>query len=144
MNWYLFIGLALVAWFCQNVTHELSHLWSGWLWEGRRPKKLIPWPHMYEKRFYWARYDSGPPSKNGTPRHRYSAPLRWACVQFCVSISLFCVLIIRQDDGWAYFLPFLLAPLIDSSVWMWGYLLNRPGTDGALWEKWRRIDRGIR
>lgn len=140
MNWYLFIGLALVAWLWQNITHELSHLWSGWLWEGRRPKKLIFWPHVFEGRFYWSRYESDVPMKNGSPRHRHSAPLRWASVQFAVATAIYCMMAYRGLEGVAYMAPFTLAPLVDALVWMWGYLTERKDTDGARWKSQRYFE----
>lgn len=140
MNWYLLVGLGLVAWFCQNVTHELSHLWSGWLWEGRRPKKLIPWPHKHQGRWYWARYESDVALKNGSPRHRHSAPLRWASIQFITSMTIYCVTVWKGIDGWIYLTPFVLAPLVDACVWMWGYLLDRKDTDGVRWKNQRYFE----
>jgi hypothetical protein len=132
MNWYLFVGLVLFAWFWQNLAHELSHLVVGWFIEGRKPKKLIPWPHKFEGRFYFARYENGPATKGGSSSWRHIAPMLWDAIQVTVSYSL---LIFLSMATFLYISPFVFAPLIDTLFWCYGYVFNRPYTDGWQYKK---------
>jgi len=144
MNWYVWATLWLVAWLWQNMMHELSHLWNGWRWEGRHPRKFIPWAHWHLGYWYWSRYECGPPMKNGSARHRHTAPIRWASVQiFVVSSVMSGFLLAAWRWEWPqgstlafYFVPFLACPIVDGCVWLWGMLARRPGTDG---DRWRQI-----
>jgi hypothetical protein len=156
INWWVWVGLWLVAWLWQNAAHELSHLWTGWIWEGRKPVKFIPVMHFYQKRWYWSRYESGPATKADVAQHedrRHSAPLRWASIQ--VGIVWFTAGVILFVSGlgvfgaelesvlrWivVYSVPFMVCPVVDMLVWIWGYWARRPGTDGDRWrqalERW--------
>ena len=131
MTWLIVAGLFLVAWFWQNVSHELSHLYNGWLWEGIKPLKLIPWPHKHEGRFYFARYEGGIATRSGSEEHRHIAPLWWAINQQVLFLAVIAVdVFLNSAEHWIYFFPFFVCPSVDSLVWIWGALLMRPGTDG--------------
>jgi len=136
VNYYILVACILVAWFLQNVLHELSHLYSGWRYEGRKPKKLIPWPHMFEGRFYWARYECGEATVKNVfyEMKRHSAPLATALIQPMVVVAVGMLL---ESYGVlpVYVLPFFVAPLVDALVWFWGYFMNREGTDGYRWKQ---------
>jgi hypothetical protein len=126
MNWYLLAGLFLVAWFMQNVLHELSHLVIGWVVEGRKPKKLIPWPHKFEGKFYFARYECGPATKLlGEATWRHAAPLLMACFEMAM-----CLILSQVGTPQVWFIPVSAVAVIDSLVWSWGFITQRPGTDG--------------
>jgi hypothetical protein len=130
MNWYLFVALFLPAWLWQNTSHELSHLWSGYLWEGRKPLKLIFWPHKYKGKFYFARYESGEATQLGSESHRHIAPLWWAIRQQFSFLVVIVALIITGYPDWVYMLPFFICPTVDALVWVWRAVMMRPGTDG--------------
>jgi hypothetical protein len=140
MNWFIFVGLFLVAWFWQNVTHGFSHLFAGWLWEGRKPLKLIPWPHKYKGKFYFSRYEGDVALKNGSPTHRHSAPIHGAIIQVAITMGVFVGGVLEGIAGIYYLVPFIIAPVVDASVWMRGYLRNKPGTDGARWRQQVYLD----
>lgn len=146
INWYVWAGLWLVAWFWQNLFHEWSHLATGWIWEGRKPIRMIPWPHKWQGRWYWARYEGGPATRANAAQQEYrrhSAPLRWAVVQmWCVGAGILGWLgagwLVSWEMGlemsW-YSVPFFVCPLVDAAVWIWGYVMRRPGTDGDRWRQ---------
>jgi hypothetical protein len=143
INWWIWAGLWLVAWGWQNVVHELSHLWNGWIWEGRKPVKFVPWMHRYEGRFYFARYESGLATENGSPRRRHSAPIRWAAVQIAVGLGGLWALIAYGEGASAlYMVPLLVCPAVDAGFWLWGLWARRPGTDGDRWRRQLDLERG--
>jgi hypothetical protein len=133
MNWYLFIGLIFLAWFWQNLAHELSHLVVGWFVEGRKPKKLIFWPHKFEGRFYFARYKNGLATKNGKSSWRHLAPVLLDAIQITIIYSIF--IFVPVTSVFLYTSPFVFALFIDMLVWSFGYLFNRPYTDGWQYKK---------
>lgn len=120
--------IIVLAWFLQNVIHELSHLIAGKVFEGREFKKLIPFPHMHNGKFYFARYENGPATKNGNPKLRHIAPLITGIVLFLVFVILF---ITTQS---IFMLPFAVCSLVDCCVWLFGYVFNRPLTDGFFFK----------
>jgi len=133
MLWLIMVGLFLLAWLWQNISHELSHLWNGFLWEGRKPTKLIFWPHKHEGRFYFARYESGTATRMGSESHRHIAPLWWGIRQQFVFLVVMVVLRMTEESGskgWLYVLPFFICPSVDVAVWLWGAWMMSPGTDG--------------
>jgi hypothetical protein len=133
MTWLIVIGLFLLAWFWQNLSHELAHLWNGFLWEGRKPLKLVPWPHVYQQRFYFARYESGVATRMGPESHRHIAPLWWGIRQQFICLGAM-VMFKTMDGGgsknWLYVLPFFICSSVDVGFWLWGAWMMRPGTDG--------------
>jgi hypothetical protein len=150
INWWVWVGLWLVAWLWQNMSHELSHLWTGWHWEGRKPVKFIPVMHFHQKRWYWSRYESGPATKADAVQHEYrrhSAPLRWAHTQVlylggCMAGAGVVMPWMRHTETGeillafiVYSVPFVVCPLVDAGVWLWGYWARRPGTDGDRWRQ---------
>jgi hypothetical protein len=146
INWWVWAGLWLVAWLWQNATHELSHLWTGWIWEWRKPVKFIPVMHFHQKRWYWARYESGPATRVNAAQHEYrrhSAPIRWAHTQVVyLGGSLTGIAVGGYVCGWwelvafaVYSVPFVVCPVVDAGVWLWGYWARRPGTDGDRWRQ---------
>lgn len=143
--WDLVAALAVLplAWLVQNLVHEGAHLVVGWVVEGRRPTVLIPWPHRYDGRFYFARCDSGPATKPGSPKARFLAPLKAAKILAVVAlvatgISLEAAWTVPAwgVHVWALIVPFFLCPFVDLHWWMRGFLLQRPGTDG---DRYRRL-----
>jgi hypothetical protein len=124
---FIFIGLFLLAWICQNIIHEGSHLLVGWVVEGRKPTKLIPWPTKRNGRWYFAYYENGPATKNGSPKPRHIAPLitDW----FLVSIWL----IVLGPMGNLFAIPFIICPMVDAIVWILGAIRKSPNTDGHSW-----------
>jgi len=141
INWYAWAGLWLAAWFWQNMVHELSHLWSGWVWEGRKPVKLVPWMHRYKGRWYWARYECGPATENGSPSWRYSSPIRLAAVQVFIVLGLsWLMFVFCKDCSVLYMVPFVVCPVVDAGVWLWGLVFKRQGTDGDLWRRLRELE----
>lgn len=128
LNIFLSIGMILIAWFIQNVIHEASHLLVGKIVEGRKPLKLIPFPHRYEGRFYFARYLSGPATKIGSAKHRHIAPL------FAGVFMVFVGVCLTVSFGFL-FIPFIISPAIDCFVWYWGYFKNSLGTDGYRYKQ---------
>jgi hypothetical protein len=127
MNWYLLVSLVVVAWFWQTLAHELSHLIVGWFVEGRKPKVLIPWPHKFQGRFYFARYKNGSATKTGSASLRHMAPIFWAAIQITIVYTL---LLFVPISVFVYLSPFVFCPLIDVLFWSFGYIFNRPYTDG--------------
>lgn len=126
-NWYLFLALIPVAWFTQNLLHELSHLIVGFLVEGRKPRKLIPWPTKQEGRWYFAYYECGPATKEGSSIARHYSPI---LMFYFEGMAL----------TWAtsyYALPFKIAAIIDCFVWLYGYYRDTPGTDGYQFRRSR-------
>jgi hypothetical protein len=121
----IFVALLFpVAWFLQNCIHEGSHLLVGWLVEGRVPAKFIPWPTKRHGKLYFAYYENGHATKDGSPKYRFAAPLAAAWLVMSISISF---LALTSNP---LFMPFFVCASIDYCVWCYGYLLNRPGTDG--------------
>jgi hypothetical protein len=151
VNWLAWAAVWLLAWFWQNVVHELSHLVTGWTLEGRRPLKLVPVPHRYQGRWYWARYESGPATRADADlyeHHRHSAPFEWASYQAGISLVVFGALAISSGLGvfgvevesdlrrpMVWLVPFIVCSLVDMAVWVFGYVRKRPGTDGYRWRQ---------
>jgi hypothetical protein len=126
MNWYLLAGLFIVAWFMQNVLHEVSHLMLGWIVEGRKPTKMIPWPHKFGGKFYFSHYECGPATKLlGSPAWRHAAPLLMVCSEMTA-----CLVLAKATEQHIWFLPWAVAAIVDALVWSWGFVMQRPGTDG--------------
>lgn len=121
------LGLFLAAWAWQNVAHEGAHLLVGWLVEGRAPRRLVPWPHRWQGRWYWARYENGLATKAGSPGWRHIAPLCGALMQAGIVVGL-----IITIEAWLSF-PFFICSIVDAIVWTWGLAANRPGSDGRRW-----------
>jgi hypothetical protein len=90
---------------------------------------LWPYPHKHNGRFYFARAQSGPATKDGSPAYRYIAPF-FAGMLICgVFGALFVVTRI-----WAY-LPFAVCGLIDMA-WFWrGYFWGSDMCDGKRYKK---------
>jgi len=141
VNWYLWGALWFVAWLWQNISHEGSHLWAGWLHEGRKPLKLIPVPHFHQGRFYFARYECGNVTKDGSPRFRHIAPFNSAGRQAWIVTSLIGFSIVVGVRSVSFYLtPFLVCPVVDMAFWVVGYWRRREGTDGARWAIQARMD----
>ncbi len=119
-----YVFVILLAWFFQNNLHEFSHLLVGKIVEGRKFIKLIPWPHKFGGKFYFARYESGPATKSGSPKFRHIAPVMGAASLFFIATL---VLIITHK---LFVVAFIVCPIVDICFWMYGYLFNRPTTDG--------------
>jgi hypothetical protein len=130
MIWIILIGLMLTAWFLQNILHETSHLVMGYFVEGRRPTLLIPWPHIFRGRLYFSRYDSGPATKLGSAFFRHSSPI-YICFIQNITINILYWFILPAKTS-IYLMPFLIAFVVDTLVWLWGYYMRRPGTDGEM------------
>jgi hypothetical protein len=122
--WLMFSAVFLVAWFLQNIIHEGSHLLAGWIFEGRKPLKMIPWPSIRGGKFYFAYYKCGPRTKEGSAQWRHIAPLftSW------ILSPLFLILLVITKNP--YFIPFLICSVGNQVNWMWGLIFNRPRTDG--------------
>lgn len=120
----LYVVVILFAWFLQNMTHELSHLLVGKIVEGRKIIKIVPWPHKHNGSFYFARCEYGPATKKGSPKFRHAAPLMGCAVIFLIGVIL-------SISTWKLFmLAFVICPIVDCCVWVYGYIFNRPLTDG--------------
>jgi hypothetical protein len=128
MIYLLLVPILLVAWFAQNVIHELSHLFVGKVVEGRKSIKLIPYWHKFEGSLYFSRYECGPATKSGSPHYRLIAPL----ITACFLISLWVVIILFTMS--IFFLPLILCPLVDAVVWLYGYVYNKEFTDGYYYK----------
>jgi hypothetical protein len=124
MEWIIFVLMIPVLWFLQNFIHEGSHLLAGWIVEGRKPLKLIPWPHKFAYRFYFARYECGFATKDGPVLYRHAAPY----IVGSTILTMFSCIAIWTNS--LYVLAFGIFPFIDCIVWLYGYVFNRPGTDG--------------
>jgi hypothetical protein len=123
----LLVIITLVVWFLQNLIHEGSHLIVGKIVEGRKPLKLIPFPHIYNGRLYFARYENGPPTKAGSPIYRHAAPLIAGLYMIFVGV---CLTVFFWE---IYFVPLVVCPAVDCFVWLWGYIRNSKGTDGYFY-----------
>lgn len=126
MNWYIVLALFPIAWFLQNVLHEASHLLLGWLVEGRVPRSLKPWPHRRGGRFYFASYDCGEATKTGGAAWRHAAPMFMCGLEIVV-----CVALLFAGLGQSWLWPFAVCAFVDAYTWLWGFAMQRPGTDGA-------------
>jgi len=129
-SWYVLL-LIPVAWFIQNMLHEGSHLLFGWFYEGRIPTGFYPWPHKYKGRFFFARYSSGPPSKNTgylkSEKPRHIAPFIIGMV--VLTICLICIFVTPAAIS-LYFVPFAIASLIDCLFFWYTYLWGSKWSDG--------------
>jgi len=131
----LYGGCIAVAWFLQNCLHELAHLVALWVRLGKKPKKLIPWPHKYEGRWYWARCESGAYNLLADPLI-HSAPLWVALFQMLIAAP---VVLTWVATGWPtespyYLFAFAVAPLVDAAWWWAGrWLGNSADLDRDYW-----------
>ena len=124
MGLLIILALFPVAWFLQNLIHEGSHLLVGWLVEGRKPTKMIPWPSIRSGRLYFGYYEMGKATKRGSPLWRHVAPLFSSWILMTIFIELL------TSTGNFMFAPFFICALVDYSVWMFGYIVEKDGTDG--------------
>jgi len=125
-SWYVFLTIP-VAWFMQNLMHELSHLLVGWIVEGRKPLGVYPYPHRYRSRFYFSRYISGEASEFASPKPRHIAPffagLFWF---FLMSLVVYLV----PTEWKIFFIIFPLVGLIDAGFFWYTYFCGSPESDG--------------
>ena len=131
MLYWLFLTIPL-AWILQNIIHELSHLLVGKIIEGRRMKKLIFWPHKYEGRLYFARYESGYATKKASEKARHLAPALTASI---LSFLYACIIAMLSPILKIVIAPFFIACLIDIIIWFKGYYQNKLYTDGYYYRR---------
>jgi hypothetical protein len=79
---------------------------------------------MRSGRLYFGYYEMGKATKKGSPLWRHVAPLPAAWLLMTIFIDLL------TSTGNLLFIPFFICPLVDYYVWMFGYILERDGTDG--------------
>lgn len=125
---YLWLLLVVpVAWFIQNCIHEGSHLFFGWLIEGRKPLEFKPWPHMYERRFYFARCTGGPATKDGFPHIRHAGPILVNGPYMMLTSGL---MILHIAFG-----ILTLCALVDTLFWLYGFFWGSEFSDGKRFRK---------
>ena len=105
------------------LTHELSHVLAVWA-TGGRVTAFAPYPHRHSGRWYFARYachyEAGEPAG---ARWRHAAPL----IKAGLLLPAWALLALL----WTPLLFGVAVEVSEVAVWLWGYLLRRPGTDGA-------------
>jgi len=125
--WWLLMFLP--AWLFQNTVHEAGHLFFAWR-AGRKPLGLWPYPHVHEKRFYFARcaWSSGPPL---SPKSDImAAPIYGVMV---VEILVGIALIVVPYEYWLWILPFALCAVIDALWWVRGLFFGSRRCDAQRW-----------
>lgn len=134
MFWWPLICLP-IAWFLQNIIHESSHLFAGWLFEGRKAIKLIPYPHYYNDRFYFARYEAGEATNYLWPGEaaRHVSPT-WAAAIWIFLVGFIFVKFL--PISWVYIIwPFLITAAVDIGFWWYGYFFGSEYSDGKRYRK---------
>jgi hypothetical protein len=129
------ILLSIAAWFLQNVIHEASHLLFAYIYEGRRPIKLIPWPHKHNNKSYFARCVYGPPANDYVVAYlshiKHIAPFYAGLIWAAIAGILYTLLGI-------YTLPFIVAGLGDAGFFWWTYIWGSEETDGKRFRRHKR------
>jgi hypothetical protein len=126
MTWHL-IPTLLIAWLVQNTIHEVSHLLAGWIFEGRKPLGLWPYPHRYQGRWYFARYRSGPAKRSDPTATRHIVPFYAGLIW--ITVSLFAAVLL-PEHLWLYCMPFTLCATVDALFFWWGFYWGSPESDG--------------
>ena len=131
MAWYWILTLMfLLAWLMQNCIHELSHLVVGWRVCGDKPTGFYPYPHFYEGKFYFARYEAWLGEKDHYLKHiaPFYAAVIWV---WFVGINY----LIFNHVG-LYVLPFAVCGSVDAVWWVLGALSKNPEND---YNRWKRL-----
>jgi hypothetical protein len=94
--------------------------------------KIIPYPHIFNKRFFFARCEWKQPFAKWKPNEIvWLAPV----ISALIIISIAGTFSITTSNKYiAYTLCFLIAGVIDLSWWISGYFFGTPYCDGKKWK----------
>lgn len=135
LHWILI--LIIPVGFLELVLHETSHAVVMKL-TGGTLQTFKPYPHREvmadgSKRWWIGYVTCTFPHGDAPPSYNYShiAPLITSGLLFLLGGAL----------AWLAWFPLItisIGALIDGGNWLRGYLLQKPGLDGAKWRDWRR------
>jgi hypothetical protein len=133
MNIYLIMLILIIpAWFLQNCVHEGSHLFIAWIKYGLKPLAFKPYPHKEDGRFVFASCRFTPITKK-VP-YLWISPLIFNI--FYLLLLLILIHILKYFSvNYLILSPFLLAIIVDTSVWFKGYFSGSAYTDGQRYIK---------
>jgi hypothetical protein len=127
-HWWFLLFIP-VFWWLQLITHELSHVIAGRIFEGRRLKGFYPYPHKFKDELFFARYNLGEPTKVGREKYRHLAP-----VFSSYTIMGLCLLGLGLSGSSIFIIPAGIA-MGDYLFFMWGLIWGSPNHDAQRFLK---------
>lgn len=96
MNIFVILLIFIIGLFVQFSLHEISHIIFGHIFEGRKPKKIWPYPHRFNGKFYFARYEMYEATKVGNEHMVPISPLISGLVYYIITMLI--LFIIREKN----------------------------------------------
>lgn len=133
----LFIYYLPVAWFMQNIFHQVSYLWVA-RYLGYRPTGLYPYPHWHEGKFYFARCSWTGECKyqgmSAEDKHCpiWYAPFSWAKISILVWV-FFILIAIANNLNTVIMDSFLVCAIVDATWWIRGLYYGSNDCDAKRW-----------
>jgi hypothetical protein len=106
-SFYTIFIIFAIGLFLQFWLHEISHIIFGHIFEGRNPVKIWPYPHVYEDRFYFARYEMAEQTRGGMEYMTCIAPL--VSGLFYYTLSFLVLWLIKEKNFYLFSFVFFNA-----------------------------------